>query len=394
MNKYPERPLGDALVHVRQRTPVADSQSYRITGVYSFGKGLIKRDAIQGSETTYKFMTPLSTGQLVMSKLNAWEGALAIVTSDFDGSYVSPEYPIFNINQECADVNYIRHLASWPPLWERLTPRGSMVRRKRTTPETLLATAAPLPDRNEQRRIADALDILLRKADATVVASESQIALADRVLGSLIQSVFGNGMINGWKIRPLGEIAEINPRSEPPLAGIRVAFVPMASVNAVTGSIEAVEYKDASSIGTGYKRFCRGDVIFARITPCMQNGKFSVFDDPIADVGYGSSEFHVIRPIDPQFSEWIHRYVRSKDFRDHAVLLMTGTAGQQRVPASYLREATIPMPQDSVELQSALSCLRRIENKSLQLRLHRLKQRETLKALRTSILNAAFTGRL
>lgn len=122
MKRYPEFPLGDVLVHTRQSTPVANSESYRITGIYSFGKGLIKRDTIQGSETTYRSLTPLRMGQLVMSKLNAWEGALSVVTSDFDGSYVSPEYPVFNINQKSAHANYIQHLASWPTLWGKVDP--------------------------------------------------------------------------------------------------------------------------------------------------------------------------------------------------------------------------------------------------------------------------------
>ncbi|MEV7908288.1 restriction endonuclease subunit S, partial [Streptomyces anulatus] len=139
-------------------TEVDPDSKYPIAGIYSFGRGLIKRPEIQGSETAYQRLTPLKSGQLVMSKLNAWEGAIALVSPEFDGSHVSPEYPVFNINELEADPRYIEYLVAWPEIWEKLTPRGSMVRRKRTTPQTLMELEVPLPDLGEQCRIADQME--------------------------------------------------------------------------------------------------------------------------------------------------------------------------------------------------------------------------------------------
>jgi type I restriction enzyme S subunit len=154
----PERPLGEVLQPAAATVPVEPECEYPIAGIYSFGRGLIRRPTIRGSETSYGALSRLRAGQLAMSKLNAWEGALVVVPEEFEGSYVSPEYPVFDIDSSKADPAYIAHLVRWPGMWDRLTPRGSMVRRKRTTAITLLSAKAPLPDPDEQRRIAIRLD--------------------------------------------------------------------------------------------------------------------------------------------------------------------------------------------------------------------------------------------
>jgi type I restriction enzyme S subunit len=369
---------------------------YREIGLRSFGRGVFHKDPVRGEKIGNKKVFHISPGDLLFSNVFAWEGAVALATDSEEGLIGSHRFMTYQVDEAVADSRYLYYYFAFGPGLEviRAASPGSAGPNRTLGIKSFTAQTIKIPDKIGQRHIADKLETLLRKAGATVAASVSQVALAGSALDSTIQSVFDNGVLNGWKTCPLSEVADINPRSEPPTAVTRVAFVPMASVNATTGSIEVAEYKDVSSIGTGYKRFLCGDVIFARITPSMQNGKSAVFNDRHTYIGYGSSEFHVIRPIRPGFSEWIHRYVRSKGFRDRAVPFMTGTAGQQRVPASYLRDATIPIPPDSTEQLTALNYLRNLESKHLRLRRHQLKQAETLKTLRTSILNAAFTGQL
>src|SRR5690242_8177608 len=100
---FPEHPLSEALIPVSDSVTVEPEQEYRIAGIYSFGRGLIKRPTISGAETAYKRLTRLRAGRLIMSKLNAWEGALALVPDEFTGAYVSPEYPVFEVNNDVAE---------------------------------------------------------------------------------------------------------------------------------------------------------------------------------------------------------------------------------------------------------------------------------------------------
>jgi type I restriction enzyme S subunit len=391
-----EYTVGDVITLIRRPvTPNPDS-IYREIGLRSFGRGVFHKSPVRGEEISDKRVFHIFPGDLLFSNVFAWEGAVALSTDNEKGMIGSHRFMTYRANESVADPRYLYYYFAFGPGLEaiRVASPGSAGRNRTLGIKPFAAQMIRIPSKIEQRRIADKLNTLLRKTDATTTASESQITVSDSTLDSAIQAVFDNGALNGWEPRRLDEVADINPRTEVPAAGTRIAFVPMASVNAATGSIEVVEHRDASSIGTGYKRFRRGDVIFARITPCMQNGKSAVFNDRLADVGYGSSEFHVIRPINPGFSEWIHCYVRSKGFRDRAVPFMTGTAGQQRVPTSYLCDAAIPIPSSHAEQQTALNYLKNLEKKRLQLGQRQLKQAQTLKLLRQSILNSAFTGQL
>lgn len=186
------RPLGVAISQASGSTEVDPDGKYPIAGIYSFGRGLIKRPDIQGFETAYQRLTPLKAGQLVMSKLNAWEGAIALVSSEFDGSHVSPEYPVFNINELEADARYVGYLVTWPELWERLTPRGSMVRRKRTAPQALMDLEVPLPDLDEQCRIADRLDVAFVNLRRVDILRDHMRRTSAAAFESLLVSVSGD----------------------------------------------------------------------------------------------------------------------------------------------------------------------------------------------------------
>ncbi|MEX5713946.1 hypothetical protein AB1484_38740, partial [Parafrankia sp. FMc6] len=141
---------------------------------------------IFGKDTAYDRFSIIRQGQVVMSKLNAWEGAIAVVNSEFDGTYVSPEYPSFDIDATNFDSVYVEHLLAWPSLWASLTPRGSMVRRKRTTPATLLATEVPMPSLAEQRNIAQKLSMARRSVEA---AGEQTTQVAN-LRSALLNSAF------------------------------------------------------------------------------------------------------------------------------------------------------------------------------------------------------------
>jgi type I restriction enzyme S subunit len=171
------RCLGDVLELSSSRVDVIPGKTYEIAGMYSFGKGLIRRPPIAGSQTRYQRFTPLKAGQVVMSKLNAWEGALAVVDDQFSGCHVSTEYPVFDIDAAIAIPGYIKHLVAWPDLWQKLMPRGSMVRRKRTHPDVLLSLRVPMPDIPAQIEISRQLD---RLSSAEILRTHQ-----DQLIGAL-----------------------------------------------------------------------------------------------------------------------------------------------------------------------------------------------------------------
>jgi type I restriction enzyme S subunit len=145
---------------------------------------------------------------------------------------------------------------------------------------------------------------------------------------------------------PLISAVELNPRPDRSALSdhLEVSFVPMAAVEAATGRMDATAVRQFGEVKKGYTVFSERDVLFAKITPCMENGKMAVARGLRNGVGCGSTEFHVLRPrpgVDPQY---VYHFVSGARFRAEAAHHMTGAVGQKRVPAAFLEQCAIPLP--------------------------------------------------
>lgn len=150
-----------------------------------------------------------------------------------------------------------------------------------------------------------------------------------------------------WPLKPLGDVCDINPRLtalEHPSPDVQVSFIPMAAIDEVSGSIVGAESRRYSEVAKGYTSFREGDVLFAKITPCMQNGKAAIARNLLANLGFGSTEFHVLRPHPALLPEWVFAFILQPSFRSAAMASFTGSAGQQRVPARFISNFPIPVP--------------------------------------------------
>lgn len=150
----------------------------------------------------------------------------------------------------------------------------------------------------------------------------------------------------------LSQACLINPKKSElrsPSKDLPVSFVPMAAVDEQFGCIVDTETRPFGEVEKGFSYFREGDVLLAKITPCMENGKAAIARGLVNGIGFGSTEFHVLRPREGILPEWVYYFVRSNSFRTEAAGRMTGSVGQQRVPISFLEEKTIPIP--SIEEQ-------------------------------------------
>ena len=146
--------------------------------------------------------------------------------------------------------------------------------------------------------------------------------------------------------RKLADVAEINPRRKAieRADDAPTSFVPMEAVDDVLGEVTKIVPQPFSKVRKGYTYFENGDVIFAKITPCMQNGKHAVVGNLIDGFGFGSTEFHVVRASPEILPEWIHYFLRRKETLDAAIKTFTGAVGQQRVPPLFLENLELPVP--------------------------------------------------
>ena len=327
-------PLGDVLVRAGNAAVVDPTADYPTLGVKSHARGAFDSGVLHGSRTAYATLTQVREGWLVYPKLMAWEGALAIVPAELDGRWVTPEFVTYELADEALSRDFLRHLIAWPGFLERVraSSSGTNVRRRRLQPTGLEAITVPLPPRGQQDRIASHLGEL---GDRLAAPQFNPADLVDPAVA---------GWLDTLPTARLSEVAEVCPRPQRVEPATAVDFVPMDAVDATTGAIVSPVPRTRSELTSGYRQFLPGDVIFARITPCMQNGKSAIYRGNYAQVGYGSTEFHVVRPHDGLYTEWLWALLRTDWFISRAMSAFTGTAGQQRVPASFLEGAVIPVP--------------------------------------------------
>ncbi len=151
----------------------------------------------------------------------------------------------------------------------------------------------------------------------------------------------------GWLLKPFDEIAEINPKksNEKIDDELNVSFIPMKCVEELTGNVDLSNTRKYHDVRTGYTYFKNNDIVFAKITPCMENGKIAIVNDLENGMGFGSTEFHVIRLKLSELSQKFYfYYIIQKNFRNLAKKNMRGTAGQLRVDANYLKNILVPIP--------------------------------------------------
>ena len=166
----------------------------------------------------------------------------------------------------------------------------------------------------------------------------------------LVDSELGE-IPEGWGVKALGEVVELNP-SEPLKKGTVAPYLDMAALPTSGSNSDDAVWREFTS-GT---RFRNGDTLFARITPCLENGKTAFLQSlPNDTVGWGSTEFIVMRAASPVPPVYTYLLARNAAFREHAIQSMTGTSGRQRVQVDAL--APYPLPCPSAAVWAALGLL-------------------------------------
>jgi hypothetical protein len=175
------------------------------------------------------------------------------------------------------------------------------------------------------------------------------------------------------RLVPLGEVAAINPNTPISIGPDDLcSFVPMEVVDEASAEIIRLPTRPYKEVAKGYTSFAENDVLLAKITPCMENGKCAIARGLRNGIGFGSTEFHIVRGTPQILPEWIYYYWRLPSTRELAERNMTGTAGQKRVLFNFLESLPIPVPpinkqRDLSHLLEVADGLRRTRRYAIQL---------------------------
>lgn len=183
-----------------------------------------------------------------------------------------------------------------------------------------------------------------------------------------------------WSTVSLFDVCEIDP-SKRELNGIdkntKVSFGMMADLGEHKRSFQPTETKTISDLAKGgYSYFKEGDVLLAKMTPCFENGKSGIAENLQNGIGFGSTEFYVLRSRDKIIADWIYHIISSEKFLEEGKHSLVGTTGRRRLMKQYVETFHIPLPPLDEQKQIA-SLFQYIETSMEQME----RQEKNLKAL-------------
>ena len=216
----------------------------------------------------------------------------------------------------------------------------------------------PLPPLAEQQRIVDRIESLFAKLDEAKEKAQAVVDSFETRKAAILHKAFTGELtakwreehdvgMESWEQCSLSDVCTVNPKKADTKDlpdELEVSFFPMPALSEIYGEITDPQTRLLKEVRSGFTNFSEGDVVFAKITPCMENGKSAVVGKLVNDIGYGTTEFFVLRCSDRLYNRFLYHLVRDKLFRDKAKAVMTGAVGQQRVPKRYLETYKLNLP--------------------------------------------------
>ncbi|MDA8120208.1 MAG: restriction endonuclease subunit S [Gammaproteobacteria bacterium] len=393
-----------------KRTGFPDEQLLSVYRDY----GVIRKDSRddnfnKASEdlASYQLVEP---NDLVINKMKAWQGSVGI--SEHRG-IVSPAYfvakPTTNFFRR-----YVHYLLRCSDYLIEYQTRSSGIRVNQWDLDWDDFRDIPiaLPPLAQQTRIANFLDEQTARIDALIAEKERLDALLGEYRGSLISAAVtgqvdlttgealrrvhkGDCKVGGWPITRLRYVADLNPSVRTDLLqalDTEVSFLPMEAIGE-NGSLSLDRTRPVAEVRNGYSYFENGDIAFAKVTPCFENGKGALMRGLEHAAGFGTTELTVLRPkldANPNFLNYV---LQSSRFRQLGAAAMTGAGGLKRVPDEFTKDfkTAWPVPEDQSRIANFL------DERTAQidgLRSHCREHIALLREYRSSLISAAVTGQL
>lgn len=368
------------------REKIMDGSQYSIIGVRSYGKGAYVNRVVRGEDLTMKQYQVVQKNHLIWCKVDTKNGAFGIVPDSFEGSYASSNMSLAKINLNKINLEYLQILFRIPKFNEYMdnSVTGSTNRKYLTFDQILNDVQVPLPDLDTQNQLVNQYNKNLAKAEkAENQANEFEKSIESYLLNELgidapkpVERKHGLQFIrlkelSRWGVEfstidienPLYsnkyptvnfvDYTLINPKID--FTNLdkndEITFIPMEVISDEYGQLK--EYRTTKiADAKGYTKIGEGDLIWAKINPCMQNGKSAIVKNLTNGFACGSTEFHVFRLQGNSFSlDFIYNLLRSEYLKSVAQKHFTGSAGQQRVPSNFFKNLQIPIPPKEIQTQ-------------------------------------------
>ena len=320
-----------------------------------------KHGLIEGSTIGFKFHFGFEPGHILFMSRNPHLRKASMAT--FSGICSDSTYVVETRDENVLLQKYLLLEMQSNRFWEWAEANKSGGVNYLINYKTLDSYEFDLPSLAEQKVLAEKLWAAYEVKQSYL----KMIAATEEMVKAQFIEMFGNPLssVQRYPLKKLGDCCELNPR-RPNLTlkdTDKVSFVPMPSVSE-NGYLQDVTDEEYGKVKKGFTYFENDDVLFAKITPCMENGKGAIAVGLTNNIGMGSTEFHVLRPISGISNPyWLLALTRLPNFRVKASMNMSGTGGQKRVPASYLDNFMVGLP--PIELQEQFTSIYKQADKSI-----------------------------
>ncbi len=378
---YPTVTISEVARKNKNPISVENEKKYKRVTVKLKGKGAVLRDIKLGKEIKTKSQFLIKSGQFIFSKIDARNGAFGIVTKALDQSIITNSFSVYDLHEKKIDLSYLQLITSTSYFKKLCEEKSSgTTGRRNISDNDFVSFQIPLPSLPEQQTILERYKQKVKEAERLEkeiggFEEEYENALFDFLGVSKIPTKYSVSSLNfvnfsntsrwgcqyllnyeqskklletiKYPHQLLSNLVSLNPQTNffNLVHKEKISFLPMECVSDLYG--EVIEYRDGDvKSSRGYTKFKQGDLLWSKITPCMQNGKSCIVKNLENSFGYGSTEFHIIREkkdskIDLQF---LYHLLRTKYVLTNATFHFTGSAGQQRVPIEFLANLNIPLP--------------------------------------------------
>lgn len=271
----------------------------------------------------------------------------------------------------------------------------------------------PVPPLPDQWAILTFLDRETAKIDRLMAVRQKQVECLQEQRSAVIHHAVTKGLDPQAKMKPSGHpwleeipahwdtyrlkfIAKLNPGKS--ASGYsasdteKVVFLPMECVS-TAGAVDQSNRERICDLWKGFTYFAKGDVVVAKITPCFENGKGALLSKLETDIGFGTTEFHVVRAGTKLVRQFLYLITASYRFRGIGERFMTGAAGQQRVSEQFIADFPIALPPPD-EQQSIVTYIERETAKLDTLIAKYQRELELLAEYRASLISHAVTGKI
>ena len=355
----------------------------------------VSRETGEASFSEIPTKNPPSRAQMIVQKddiiislTRPHHGSIAQINNDLDGCVASTGFAVLReIKDPTFNRTYLYSVLRSQLCLQQMLQRSSGGNYPAITTDQLMRILIPIPESSIQNHIAtfmrsayaqkkqkeqeaaallDSIDDYVLTELGIEMPQQKENSIKNRVFTATLGEVSGRRFdpeiyyqvyslhTKSYPMERFQDCVLINPSTsfDDYELDTSVTFVPMERVSAKYGETDLSLCKVVAE-SKGYTRFRDNDLIWAKITPCMENGKSAVVDNLKSGIGCGSTEFHVFRALEGINIHYIHALLRLKSLREHAVLYFTGSAGQQRVSSEFFKELMIPKP--SIEKQTEIA---------------------------------------